>query len=132
HGVAGAPELRPGLARRRDPARRARHHARAALRDMRRRARRGGSAQAVLETALIIPLMLLLVCNFLAVMVQVAAQEQMDSAVSLAAQARFQASQLQYDPPATACCPDPRCCAQATDRASLSTAGLPTGCRYAA
>jgi hypothetical protein len=97
-----------------------------------RPAARRGSAQAILETALIIPLLLLLVCNFLAVMVQVAAQEQMDSAVSLAAQARFQSSQLQYDPPGTMCCPDNRCCEQAADRTSLSTAGLPTGCRYAA
>jgi hypothetical protein len=89
-------------------------------------------AQAILETALVIPLLLLLVCNFVAVMVQVAAQEQMDSAVSLAAQARFQATQAAYDPPGARCCPDPRCCARSNEASSLDTGGLPTGCRYAA
>jgi hypothetical protein len=96
-----------------------------------RSSRRGG-AQAVLETALVIPVLLLLVCNFAAVMVQVAAQEQLDSAVSLAAQSRFQATQEAFDPPGTRCCPDPRCCARASDATSLDTGGLPTGCRYAA
>ncbi len=93
---------------------------------------RSGGAQAILETALVIPLLLLLVCNFVAVMVQVTAQEQMDSAVSLAAQARFQASDAAYDPPTTRCCPDPRCCARPDDGSSLDTSRLPTGCRYAA
>jgi len=94
--------------------------------------RSGRGAQAVLETALVIPIMLLLACNFVAVMVQVAAQEEMDSAVSLAAQARFQASATAYDAPGTMCCPDPRCCGTPSDGTSLGTGALPTGCRYAA
>ncbi len=96
------------------------------------RQRRRGDAQAVLETALVIPILLLLVSNFIAVMVQVTAQEEMDSAVSLAAQARFQAPQNAFDPAGSTCCPDPRCCGRAGDATSLATAGLPTGCRYAA
>lgn len=89
------------------------------------------SAQAVLETALVIPIMLLLVCNFIAVMLQVAVQQQLDTATALAAQSRFQATQEAYDPAGAACCPDPRCCAAASGTA-LSTAGIPTGCRFAA
>lgn len=101
---------------------------------MRARSRRraASDAQAVLETALVIPLFLLLACNFIALMVHVTAQEQLDSAVSLAAQARFQATESMYDPPGTVCCPDPRCCGRPSDRSSLPTGGLPTGCRYAA
>jgi hypothetical protein len=99
---------------------------------VRARSRRHRDAQAVLETALIIPILLLLVCNFIAVMLQVTAQEQLDSAVSLAAQARFQAPQSAYDPPGSRCCPDPRCCARPSGASSLQTGGLPTGCRYAA
>ena len=97
------------------------------------RARRRGrsSAQAVLETALVIPIMLLLVCNFVAVMLQVAVQQQLDTATALAAQSRFQATQEAYDPAGAACCPDPRCCAS-TSGTALSTAGIPTGCRFAA
>jgi len=52
---------------------------------VRRRARSGDSAQAVLETALLIPIMLLLACNFIALMVQASVQEQLDSATALAA-----------------------------------------------
>jgi len=102
------------------------------MRRVQRRGRRSRDAQAILETALVIPILLLLVCNFLAVMVQVTAQVQLDSAVSLAAQARFQTTQGAYDPSGVRCCPDPRCCASPSGATSLDTAGLPTGCRYAA
>ena len=97
----------------------------------RSRRRQQSSAQAVLETALVIPIMLLLVSNFIAVMLQVAVQQQLDTATALAAQSRFQATQEAYDPSGAACCPDPRCCAMASGTA-LSTAGIPTGCRFAA
>ena len=64
---------------------------------MRRRARRGSDAQAVLETALVIPIMLLLVANFIALMLQVSVQQQMDSATALAAESRFQAPQETFE-----------------------------------
>ena len=91
---------------------------------MRRTRRRGDNAQAVLETALVIPILLFLVCNFIAVMVQVTVQQQLNSATALAAQSRFQAPENAVDPAGS------RCCAARGD--SLLTAGLPTGCRYAA
>ena len=91
---------------------------------MRRRGRRGDDAQAVLETALVIPILLFLVCNFVAVMVQVTVQEQLNSATALAAQSRFQAPENAIDPPGTRCCGAPG--------TTLVTQGLPTGCRYAA
>jgi len=96
------------------------------------RRRRGCDAQAVLETALVIPLMLLLVANFIALMLQVTVQQQLDSATALAAESRFQAPQEAFDPAGVVCCPDPRCCAAPSDGTSLVTAGIPTGCRYAA
>src|SRR5438128_3274321 len=99
---------------------------------MRRTRRRGGDAQAVLETALVIPLMLLLVANFVGLMLQVTVQEQLDSATALAAESRFQAPQEAFDTPGAQCCPDPRCCSVPSDPTSLVTAGIPTGCRYAA
>ncbi|MBV8194382.1 MAG: pilus assembly protein [Candidatus Dormibacteraeota bacterium] len=99
----------------------------------RRRRRRSTNAQAVLETALVVPIMLLLACNFIAVMLQVSVQQQLDSATALAAESRFQAPEGAFDPGGAACCPDPRCCASSSaTTASLSTSGLPTGCRYAA
>jgi len=101
------------------------------IRCARRRAR-GSDAQAVLETALVIPVMLLLVCNFVALMVQVSTQERLDSATRLAAQSRFQAPNNAIDAVGAECCPDPRCCDRASDATSLRTGGLPTGCRYAA
>ncbi|MFN2582745.1 MAG: TadE family protein [Candidatus Dormibacteria bacterium] len=98
-----------------------------------RRGRRAGcSAQAVLETALVIPIMLLLVSNFIAVMLQVTVQQQLDSATALAAESRFQSPQEAFDPAGASCCPDPRCCGSAPSGASLPTAGIPTGCRFAA
>jgi hypothetical protein len=89
-----------------------------------RRRRRGTNAQAVLETALVIPILLFLVCNFIAVMVQVTVQEQLNSATALAAQSRFQAPENAIDPAGTRCC--------GAHGTALATAGLPTGCRYAA
>ena len=86
----------------------------------------------MLETALVIPILLLLVCNFVAVMLQVAVQQQLDTATALAAQSRFQATQEAYDPAGAACCPDPRCCAATASATPLSTSGIPTGCRFAA
>ncbi|MGH7687350.1 MAG: hypothetical protein ACREN2_11105 [Candidatus Dormibacteria bacterium] len=75
----------------------------------------------MLETALVIPIMLLLVCNFIAVMLQVAVQQQLDSATALAAESRFQATQGAYDAAGAECC-----------AAQLRTSALPTGCRFAA
>jgi hypothetical protein len=89
-----------------------------------RRGRRGDDAQAVLETALVLPILLLLVCNFIGVMVQVTVQQQLNAATALAAQSRFQAPNNAVDPAGTRCC--------GADGSRLSTAGLPTGCRYAA
>jgi hypothetical protein len=91
---------------------------------VRRSRRRGDDAQAVLETALVIPILLFLICNFVAVMVQVTVQEQLNAATALAAQSRFQAPEDAVDPAGT------RCCGVHGD--ILVTSGLPTGCRYAA
>jgi hypothetical protein len=91
---------------------------------VRRSHRRGDDAQAVLETALVIPILLFLICNFVAVMVQVTVQEQLNSATALAAQSRFQAPESAHDAPGTRCC--------GLHGVTLITAGLPTGCRYAA
>ena len=91
---------------------------------MKRRGRRGDDAQAVLETALVIPILLFLICNFIAVMVQVTVQEQLNSATALAAQSRFQAPESAIDASGTRCC--------GLHGVTLITAGLPTGCRYAA
>jgi hypothetical protein len=91
---------------------------------MTRSRRRGDDAQAVLETALVIPILLFLICNFIALMVQVTVQEQLNSATALAAQSRFQAPENEVDPQGTRCC--------GAHGATLVTAGLPTGCRYAA
>jgi hypothetical protein len=78
----------------------------------------------VLETALVIPILLFLVCNFIAVMVEVTVQEQLNSATALAAQSRFQAPENAFDVLGTRCC--------GAHGVTLVTSGLPTGCRYAA
>jgi hypothetical protein len=91
---------------------------------MTRPGRRADDAQAVLETALILPILLFLVCNFIGVMVQVTVQQQLNAATALAAQSRFQAPNNAVDPSGTRCC--------GGGESQLSTAGLPTGCRYAA
>lgn len=91
---------------------------------MRRHRRRGDDAQAVLETALVIPILLFLVCNFIALMVEVTVQQQLNSATALAAQSRFQAPQNAVDRQGTRCC--------GAHGVTLVTSGLPTGCRYAA
>jgi hypothetical protein len=93
-----------------------------------RRRRRGGSdAQAIIETAIVIPILLALVAVFLALMVQVEAQQQMDSATKLAAESFFQSPTLAVDAAGTTCC------AQSSNLPdSLDTGGMPKGCRYAA
>ncbi len=93
----------------------------------RRQHRRGSDAQAILETAIVIPVMLVLINVFLAVMVQVEAQQQMDAATKLAAESFFQAPRQAVDAAGTTCCAQT---AGAGD--SLDTSGLPKGCRFAA
>jgi hypothetical protein len=84
-------------------------------------------AQAIIETAIVIPVLLALVSVFLAIMVQVEAQQEMDAATKLAAESFFQAPQLAVDANGTTCC------APAAGAAgSLDTSGLPKGCRFAA
>jgi hypothetical protein len=84
-------------------------------------------AQAVIETAIVIPVLLALISAFLAVMVQVSAQQEMDAATKLAAESFFQAPRLAMDSPGTTCCP------QSTGAAaSLDTSNMPKGCRFAA
>ena len=48
-------------------------------------------AQAVLETALVLPILLFLTCGFVGLMLQVQARQELDTATALAAQAAFQA-----------------------------------------
>jgi hypothetical protein len=84
-------------------------------------------AQAIIETAIVIPVLLALVSVFLAVMVQVEAQQEMDAATRLAAESFFQAPRLAVDAPGTECCAQ-----QAGAPDSLDTAGMPKGCRFAA
>jgi hypothetical protein len=76
-----------------------------------RRARRR-PGQAVIETAIVIPIMLFLITGFIGLMIQVELQQQLDAATKLAAESTFQA---------------PR---DATDNGG-PTAGEPTRCRYA-
>lgn len=59
--------------------------------------RRGMDAQAVVETAIVIPILLALISVFLAIMVQVEVQQQMDAATKLAAESFFQAPQSAAD-----------------------------------
>lgn len=82
--------------------------------------RRRCGAQAVIETALIIPIMLFLVAAFLALTLQIETQSELDTATKVAAESVFQAPRAAVDPSGTRCC------------GGLRTAGLPTGCRYAA
>jgi hypothetical protein len=84
-------------------------------------------AQAVIETAITIPLLLALISVFLALMVQVEVQQEMDAATKLAAESFFQAPRLAVDAPGTTCCAQ-----QAGGPDSLGTAGMPKGCRFAA
>jgi hypothetical protein len=93
----------------------------------RSRRRAAMDAQAVIETAIVIPVLLALVSVFLAVMVQVAAQQQMDAATKLAAESFFQAPLGDVDAPGTTCCG-----ATAGSHAALDTSGMPKGCRFSA
>ncbi len=74
-----------------------------------------------------IPILLVLISVFLAVMVQVEAQQQMEAATKLAAESFFQAPREAVDANGTTCC------AQTPGApASLDTSGMPKGCRFAA
>ena len=94
---------------------------------MTRRHRGGAAAQAIIETAIVIPILLALVAVFLAVMVQEEAQQEMDAATKLAAESFFQAPRQAVDAAGTTCCAPPR-----ESREVLDTSGLPKGCRFAA
>lgn len=84
-------------------------------------------AQAVIETAIVIPVLLALVCVFLGVMVQVEVQQEMEAATKLAAESYFQAPRLATDARGTTCCAQ-----RPGGASSLDTSGLPKGCRFAA
>ena len=74
-----------------------------------------------------IPVLLALVSVFLAVMVQVEAQQQMEAATKLAAESFFQAPLHAIDANGTTCC-----ARTAGSPGSLDTSGMPKGCRFAA
>lgn len=59
---------------------------------------RGARAQAIVETAIVLPIMLFLIAGFVALMLQVEAQQQLDAAVQLAAESTFQAPRDDHDP----------------------------------
>jgi hypothetical protein len=84
-------------------------------------------AQAVIETAIVIPILLALISVFLAIMVQVEVQQEMEAATKLAAESYFQAPQLAVDAPGTTCCPQ-----SPSTAGTLDTSGMPRGCRFAA
>lgn len=58
---------------------------------VRRPSEESQGAQAVLETALVLPILLFLTSGFIGLMLQVQAQQELDSATKLAAEAAFQA-----------------------------------------
>ena len=62
-----------------------------------RRAHRRGGAQAIVETALVIPVMLFLITGFIGLMIQVELQQELDSATKLAAESTFQAPRGSHD-----------------------------------
>jgi hypothetical protein len=92
-----------------------------------RKRRRGAEAQAIIETAIVIPVLLALVAVFLAVMVQVEAQQEMEAATKLAAESFFQAPRQAVDADGTNCCPS-----GTGSAGTLDTSGMPKGCRFAA
>ncbi|MDQ6856313.1 MAG: hypothetical protein M3Z57_04495 [Candidatus Dormibacteraeota bacterium] len=94
---------------------------------MRRPRRRGADAQAIIETAIVIPILLALVSVFLALMVQVEAQQEMEAATKLAAESFFQAPRQAVDANGTTCC-----AATPGSADSLDTSAMPKGCRFAA
>ena len=104
------------------------HDAHAAVRDVRRPRVRGADAQAIIETAIVIPILLALISVFLAVMVQVEAQQEMEAATKLAAESFFQAPRQAMDANGTTCCAagQRRAPTRSTPRA------MPKGCRFAA
>ncbi len=85
------------------------------------------TGQAVIETAIAIPVLLVLISVFLAVMVQVEAQQEMESATKLAAELFFQAPRQAVDANGTTCCT-----AGQGGVGVLDTSGMPKGCRFAA
>lgn len=96
--------------------------------DSRRRRPRG---QAIIETALVLPMMLFLVAAFLALMLQVELQEELTAAVKIAAESSFQAPKERFDPAGDRCCMGTAPMPVAL-QPSFSTGGLPTRCRFAA
>ena len=94
---------------------------------MRRPRRRSAHAQAIIETAIVIPILLALVSVFLAIMVQVEAQQEMEAATKLAAESFFQAPRQAVDANGT------HCCALAPVQPIRWTRpAMPKGCRFAA
>lgn len=61
------------------------------------RRHRRGNAQAIIETALVIPIMLFLITGFIGLMIQVELQQELDSATKLAAESTFQTSRGSHD-----------------------------------
>ena len=87
--------------------------------------------QAVIETALVLPMMLFLVAAFLALMLQVELQEELTAAVKIAADSSFQAPKDRFDAGGDRCCMGSGSMPVAL-QPSFSTGGLPTRCRFAA
>ncbi|MHB8717982.1 MAG: TadE/TadG family type IV pilus assembly protein [Candidatus Dormibacteria bacterium] len=88
------------------------------------RRRRTQEAQAVVETALVLPILLALVSVFVGLMIEVQLQQEMQSATALAAESYFQSPRHSVDPRGTTCC--------GAGATALDTSGLPKGCRFAA
>lgn len=91
---------------------------------MNRRTRRREDAQAVVETALVLPILLALVAFFVALMIQVQVEQEMQSATALAAESYFQSPRDAVDADGTFCC--------GATGVALDTSGMPKGCRFAA
>ena len=89
--------------------------------------RHRSTGQAIIETAIVIPILHALVSVFLGVMLQVEAQQEMDAATKLAAESFFEAPRLAIDAAGTTCCPRTP---GSVD--SLDTSGMLKGCRFAA
>ncbi len=85
---------------------------------------RSQRAQAVVEMAIVLPVTLYLIMGFIGLMVMVQTQQEVQTALQLAAQSSFQADTRQYDAPGTSCC--------ALNGSSLYTGNILTNCRYAA
>ena len=64
----------------------------------RRRGRADSNAQAVVEMALVIPIMLAMVCTFIGLMLEVEAESNIQTATQLAAESAFQAQNAEFNP----------------------------------